>query len=417
MRVTGLKVTNLRVIDAAEFRFQPGFNLIVGVNGVGKTSVLDALAVALSAVVKQSNRLFGQPQSFALEDIRVGAAALTVECTMQIGVSNHTYLIHKPRERNVPRKGGAGMPREQVRETPQRTEFVGDTPTPATGKESGGRPLAALFSTSRAVASERAPAKGVAAGGIAGAYAGALAIRELRLGEFAAWMRVQETLSKEKPDARRVLSAFEHVVRRFLPGYSNFRVSSGKPPKLLIDRAKKTLAVRQLSDGERGMLALVLDLTRRLAQANPALDLPAARAEAVVLIDEIDLHLHPKWQRDIIRNLTAAFPACQFIATTHSPQVIGEVDHSRIQIIADGQVYSPTHSFGVDSSRVLEEIMQAGPRTKKVQDLLSKLSRAIGDAEYDQARDLLGEVSAQIGDDDPEVTRARTLLEFMKDEK
>jgi hypothetical protein len=73
-----------------------------------------------------------------------------------------------------------------------------------------------------------------------------------------------------------------------------------------------------LSDGERGMLVLVLDLTRRLAQANPSVADPAGETGAVVLIDEIDLHLHPKWQRQIVNNLRSAFPRCQFIATTHS---------------------------------------------------------------------------------------------------
>jgi hypothetical protein len=94
-----------------------------------------------------------------------------------------------------------------------------------------------------------------------------------------------------------------------------------------------------------------------------------------------------------------------------------EVEHGRIQIIADGQVYSPTHSFGVDSSRVLEEIMEAGPRTKEVQDLLSRLSRAISDQQYENARRLLRELAVQVGEGDPEVTRARTLIEFMANEK
>src|SRR6058998_1031479 len=101
---------------------------------------------------------------------------------------------------------------------------------------------------------------------------------------------------------------------------------------------------------------MVLDLARRLSQANEGTSDPLTEGRAVVLIDEIDLHLHPKWQRQIVHNLTAAFPRCQFIATTHSPQVIGEVEHERVQIIADGLVYSPTHSYGVDSSRVLEEV-------------------------------------------------------------
>jgi predicted ATP-binding protein involved in virulence len=162
---------------------------------------------------------------------------------------------------------------------------------------------------------------------------------------------------------------------------------------------------------------MVLDLTKRLAQANPNIDDPAAKAAAVVMIDEIDLHLHPQWQRQIVRNLTTAFPKCQFIATTHSPQVIGEVEHERIQIISHGQVTSPLQSFGVDSSRVLEEIMQSGQRTQGIQELLSRISQAIEAKKYAHAKELVGQLAEQVGEDDPEVTRTRTLLEFMEDEK
>ena len=135
---------------------------------------------------------------------------------------------------------------------------------------------------------------------------------------------------------------------------------------------------------------------------------PPAEAEAVVLIDEIDLHLHPKWQRQIVRNLTAAFPRCQFIATTHSPQVIGEVEHDRIQIIADGQVYSPTHSFGVDSSRVLEEIMDADPRAQEVQrSALDSLTSDRSATTSSRPASVLIELrSTELGENDPEVIAA-----------
>jgi len=96
--------------------------------------------------------------------------------------------------------------------------------------------------------------------------------------------------------------------------------------------------------------------------------------------------LHPKWQRQIVRNLSAAFPRCQFIATTHSPQVIGEVEHDQIQIIANGRVHSPTHSFGVDSSRVLEEIMESEPRAREVKDLLAELSKEVAKQRFESAR-------------------------------
>ena len=210
-----------------------------------------------------------------------------------------------------------------------------------------------------------------------------------------------------------MLTAFEKAITRFLPSYRNLRVDRADGDSLLIDQGAMTVPVRMLSDGERGLLAMVLDLTRRLAQANPETKDPAAEAGAVVLIDEIELHLHPGWQRRVVKNLVETFPKCQFIATTHSPQVIGEVDHDRIHIVANNQVYSPRSSFGMDSNRVLEEIMYTDPRNKKVKELLSKISRKIGNDQYEDARSLLPDLVRYLGEDDPEVTRILTLLDFM----
>jgi predicted ATP-binding protein involved in virulence len=417
MRVTRLKLANLRAIATAEFTFQSGFNLIVGVNGVGKTSVLDALATCLSAVTKQINGIRASIEGFVTDDIRIGSEALTVECGFAIGNAEYAYLVHKPRASSVPQGRNTGKPREQVHATPERSEYLGTVPKPLRGQIRDGRPLAVLFSTRRALASDRSPSKGASSGGISAAYADAFADRELRLGEFAAWMRVQQVLRSENPSARRILTAFEETVQRFLPDYKNLRVEGDKKLTLMIDRENKSLQVRQLSDGERGTLAMVLDLTRRLAQANPGINNPTANAEAVILIDEIDLHLHPQWQRKVVQNLVAAFPKCQFIATTHSPQVIGEVEHERIQIISDGNVYKPTHSFGVDSSRVLEEVMDSPRRTEEVQVLLTDLSRLISAKKYKAAHALTERLSIQVGDNDADVTRARTLLEFLEEKQ
>lgn len=499
MRVTQLKLTNLRAIEAAEFRFQAGFNLIVGENGVGKTSVLEALAISLSAIVRQANGLRAKSGAFLNGDIRKGARALTAECSIHLDGHEYDYLIHKSLSSGEVQAAKTGLPREQALDTPDRAEFVGETPKPLVALPLGGRPLGIFFSTRRAVSSSINRSKGSASGGIVAACAEAFSQRELRLSEFAEWMRAQAALKEEQSAFGQVLEAFENTTQQFLPGYQNIRPTDEATPRLLIDHGKKTvmrvedlsdrerarlkeaiqwadtwmalnwtadpeqteaelqrasastksailadaltrflpycenlrlsdadagmslidrnpttIEVAQLSDGERGALALVLDLTRRLAQANPEMNAPAAEAEAVVLIDEIDLHLHPKWQRQIVSNLTGTFPRCQFIATTHSPQVIGEVEHDRIQIIANGQVYSPTHSFGVDSSRVLEEIMDADPRTHEVKELLSQLSREVGDQRFDSARMLLAQLVNQLGESDAEVTRVRTLLEFME---
>jgi predicted ATPase len=414
--VTRLKLANVRAVDAAEFSFKPGFNLIVGVNGVGKTTALEALAVSLAVVSRHINKLKGPIQGFTAADIRAGTDALTVESELSHANTAYTYLIHQPRDAAVAQAGKAGLPREQTVDTPAKSTFVGHKPPVADGKKTL-RPLAVLFSTRRAVPSDRAPAKAAVAGGHAAAFAEAFSARELRLTEFAAWMRAQAALASETPGAARILGAFERAVRRFLPGYTNFRVSDDDGPRLLVDRRGVEIPVRQLSDGECGALALVLDLTRRLAQANPGLDDPAAKGPGVVLIDEIDLHLHPKWQREIVRSLPEAFPKLQFIATTHSPQVIGEVEHDRIQVMGRGAVFSPTHSFGVDSNRVLEEIMDAPPRAPEVQTLLDDLSNRVDKKDFRAASTLIATLAAKLGENDAEVIRARTVLDFLGGEE
>ena len=412
MRVTSLELTNFRAIETAKFQFQPCINLIAGVNGVGKSSVLDALCVSLSAVVKQANGLRSRVEAFTLDDIRVGSATLFVQCNVQIGSTEHSYVIHKPRTTNVPEKA-VGKPRKQVVDTPGFSSFLGQASQSTMGEELGGRPLAVMFSTNRAVPSKRAPRKSVTSGGTDAAFGDAFASRELRLGEFTAWMRAQDALRSELRLAARALMAVEDAVSRFLPEFSNLRVNDNGN-QLLIDCGGSTVAVRQMSDGERGILALVLDLTRRLFQANPEMDDPVAEAEVVVLIDEIDLHLHPVWQRQIVQKLTETFPSCQFIATTHSPQVIGEVEHNQIHIMSNGEVYSPTYSFGVDSSRVLEEIMDSDSRTKDIQRALSDVSSEISQQHYNKARKMLANPAAVLGENDPEIIRIATLLDFLE---
>ena len=407
MRVTGLKLTNIRSVMTAELHFQPGFNLVVGENGVGKTTLIDALAICLfefERVYNKSN--LGAPKPFTDDDIRLDAESLDVECDFDAAGSSYHFVMHQVRG--------------QSEERPGRKSFIGAQPSVAPitrpeieAIESQGRPLAVMYSTNRAITSETWPITLI--GGVSRAFEGALSDREVPLGYFTSWIKVKQALSSER--SGRTLTALEKSVQRFLPGYQNLHRDRGAGRTLLIDRKGEPLPVRYLSHGERGILAVVLDLTRRLGTANPRLGDPAVEAGAVVLIDEIDLHLHPKWQRQIVRKLTQTFPRCQFIATTHSPQVIGEVEHNRIQILTEDGAFSPTHSFGVDSSRVLEEIMEADPRTREVLDLLGRISREIDRDAFERARRVLDQLIEKVGSDDPEVTRIRTLLEFLDEDE
>ena len=162
---------------------------------------------------------------------------------------------------------------------------------------------------------------------------------------------------------------------------------------------------------------MVFDLTRRLVQANPLMISPTTEAEAVVLIDELELHLHPEWQRNIITNLEKAFPKCQFIATTHSPQIIGELHPGRIQIISDGEVYFPSYSYGIDSSRVLREIMGTDSRTENVENSLASIGHQIDEDEFKDARESLRSIAETLGENDPDVVRLNAIISFMEEDE
>lgn len=114
------------------------------------------------------------------------------------------------------------------------------------------------------------------------------------------------------------LNAVRNAINAFMPDFNNLRVQRQPHLHMAVDKAGRTLNVNQLSQGEKTLMALIGDIARRLALMNPSLSNPLL-GKGVVMIDEVDLHLHPQWQRRLIHQLTATFPHCQFILTTHSP--------------------------------------------------------------------------------------------------
>ncbi len=437
MIVTRLKLANVRGVEDAEFAFKAGFNLIVGVNGVGKTTVLDALRICFSRVFPGLTPSKAKAMSFERGDIRLGFPFLNAIVHLEVGEREFVFerrewreTIAQDNEENLAKLRREILETERLRErsrkllrelmTPQSlvdSDFYSPSkPELRQAVAAGGSPLAVFYSTSRSVISA-AQSKAKSVGGPAAGYAEALLPRAWHIEQFADWIRVQESLARESDKAGRHVASMKSAASRFLPDCTDITPGESAGSSLTITKTGLQLDVRQLSDGERGVLGIALDLARRLSQVNPEAADPLAEGEAIVLIDEIDLHLHPKWQRQIVHNLAAAFPRCQFIATSHSPQVIGEVQPDRIQIIAKGEVYSPTHSFGVDSSRVLEEIMDAPPRAPEVQTLLDDLSKCVDEKNLLAAGALVAKLSEKLGEGDPEVIRARTLLDFLGGEE
>lgn len=175
-----------------------------------------------------------------------------------------------------------------------------------------------------------------------------------------------ENLVKTKSSLKyqRHLELVNQAIEALVPDVKNLEVdrSSGKA-RLMVDNFGNKVNIAQLSQGQKMLVALSGDLARRLVKLNPDSDAPL-HSHGIVVIDEIELHLHPKWQQEILIGLQETFPNLQFIVTTHSPQVLSTVNKDCIRILRfddSGVAFVDKPRFqtkGVCSSDVLEQIMR-----------------------------------------------------------
>ncbi len=183
---------------------------------------------------------------------------------------------------------------------------------------------------------------------------------------------------------------------------------------LVVDKNGKTFEIDSLSSGEKSLMMLVADIARRLSIANPAFSPAEAlqKGEGVVLIDEIEQHLHPRWQRLVLPALQATFPNVHFIATTHSPQVVSSVPRESVFILDNFQIkdYKP-YTQGRDSNAILQDIFGVEKYTPHYKELIEKLYNLIDAEKAKEAKALLQELTLDWGEGDYEVKRAQMYIE------
>lgn len=205
------------------------------------------------------------------------------------------------------------------------------------------------------------------------------------------------------------LQAVRQAIYTFIPEFSNLRVRRKPRLHMSVDKNDKTLNVTQLSQGEKSLMALVGDIARRLAMMNPKLDNPL-HGKGIILIDEIDMHLHPQWQRSIIQRLQMTFPNCQFILTTHSPLVISDTQNILVYDL-DGQDITALPSlYGQDANTVLLQYMDTSYRNPKVAEQISQAMDAIQNNQLELASQLIQTLKLELGENQLEVMRLVAML-------
>jgi predicted ATP-binding protein involved in virulence len=218
------------------------------------------------------------------------------------------------------------------------------------------------------------------------------------------WLNERNASAKD-----RQLTAVRTAIGRFMPHLDNLRVRRRPRLYMAVDKNGETLNVAQLSQGEKSLMALVGDIARRLAMLNPALENPLA-GDGIVLIDEVDLHLHPSWQRRLCERLTETFPNCQFVLTTHSPLVISDCKNVLIYTLANGELRQLPSQYGQDANTVLLDVMNTSIRNEKIDTELNDLLDAIQDSKLTEAQQLLAELSEELPANHLELVKAKLLL-------
>jgi predicted ATP-binding protein involved in virulence len=200
---------------------------------------------------------------------------------------------------------------------------------------------------------------------------------------------------------------------------------------LCITHNKKELKLSQLSEGQRLLLHRVGDIAYQLVKIHNVSEetkiqddagesdyvymqiLDVLKTSGIVLIDEIELHLHPQWQRAVLPALQETFPNIQFIVTTHSPQILSNVKKEEIFILEDGALVKNTpHTQGRDSNSILYELFGVEERPKIYRDKINAFYDALEDEKIVEAKEILAELTELFGEQDTEIVRANLHLDF-----
>jgi predicted ATP-binding protein involved in virulence len=429
MRVETLHIQNFRGFQDITLNFpKSNVAVLIGINGAGKSSILDCIAIMLAQLVAKLRNLEVADIETSENDIKINSYS-----------NINTIIISTEDKKEISwRMIEEGLYSQNPSFYDELEDYIQNIQENLADNPNLNLPVMVYYQTHRMVLKNPytfnpkkiKPEQYYQFQAYQKAFSSAIN----NFQDFFDWFKEEEDYENEirlrqNPDYRspklevirnaisKFLNNFSHhkfsnlrVVRSFSEGFNR---NSGKP-SLTITKNNQDFKIEQLSDGEKMLLMLITDLARRLAIANPDSH-DALLGEGIVLIDEIDLHLHPQWQRSVISSLTETFPNCQFIVTTHSPQVLSEVRKENVFILEDYQIVENTpHTYGKDSNSILYELMDVKERPETVESQINNCLKLIEDGELEQAKLALHELSNLLGENDSEVVRANTLITFLE---
>ncbi|MCY0966637.1 AAA family ATPase [Parathalassolituus penaei] len=376
MKLERLNLENFRCFQRAELELDPQLTVLVAENGQGKSSVLDAIRIGLWSFVScfdiARNAKADPANGISIADVRMVRMAhgnmarqlpATVSLTGDYGNGEiscwQRYRDKESRSSQTKDRGDARALKQWVADLQDKTrdpDLESQVNLPVFGYYGTGRLWAQKKLTE--ISKTKNDASDDDVGVRTFAYLNCLDpassykhFKEWFIGAFESLREEQIKGLEGQPNAEALTSAKDRVkvvqqaIDCFLrpsTGWHSLEYSVTHDRSLVLSHGDQgVLEVEQLSDGIRSMLAMIGDIAYRCIKLNPHLGVEAARkTEGVVLIDEVDMHLHPRWQQVVVGQLREAFPAIQFVVSTHSPQVLTTVAKRYIRVLAvnDGQI-------------------------------------------------------------------------------
>ncbi len=405
MRITSIALQDIRCFTSLSLDLDRAVTLIFGTNGVGKSTVIDAIAAGLSAIPGVGTTAHLQQEDLRVETMHAGGAFRRERVAegsyrVQLILGTKTYTLERT------------LVRGQQPTTAHHGAFVQDIQQRVSRRDRI-LPVLAVYVAHRSWQDHqhRDP---LPIGRLSG-YDGALAAGT-NLAHLRAWWRDQDH-RRASDFATPSLDAAESAIVRFLGGSVGLPQYSLDEQDIVIEmpETKARLCLRELSDGYRGMVAMVADIARRMSQLNPDLESDLLdTTPGVVAIDELDLHLHPNWQRSVLPQLRSVFPEVQFVVTSHSPQVLASVDSNDevIGLSLSGEAPDAVWPVvGRDSNAILAEVMGDRERPQSYQQKLDNFYTLIDNADFQGAQNILAALEAIWGHDEPTLVQARWALE------
>lgn len=432
MKLKNIKISNYRCFKELEIDFDDHITLVVGKNGVGKTAILDAVAVSVSTFLLGIDDVVSK--SILKDDAKYEFHDLngTIDPQHQFPVSIES-VGDCMNQQNVKwiRSLNSESGKTTIKDAGELTGLAKKAQNQImTGDKSLVLPLISYYGTGRLYAQkkEKRNLKSLTEFKRQVGYVDCMAAEsneKLMLNWFQ--MQTLKSLQKQQKtgilDRPLLLKTVEKAICR-----SFERISGARNASLIFDLDAHKLvlgfettdgnaqkfAMDEMSGGYKNTLSMIGDIAYRMAVLNPILgDQVLEKTPGIVLIDEIDLHLHPQWQQTILSDFHAIFPEVQFIVSSHAPAVINSVPKEQIRILDHGEIYMPAaQTYGRDANSILREVMNVSERPADIKQRMDLFYAYMDENNYKEADKFLTEIESIVGTTDPDIAAARTSLEL-----